>query len=49
MTKKHVATGPPGRHQEDGLHLEPVREDGPGQGTLAICCRRPMPQEGRWA
>ena len=48
-TKKHVATGPPGRHQEDGLHLEPVREDGPGQGTLAICCRRPMPQEGRWA
>ena len=36
-TKKHVATGPPGRHQEDGLHLEPVREDGPGQGTLAIC------------
>ncbi|KAI0242924.1 hypothetical protein LSAT2_010552 [Lamellibrachia satsuma] len=32
-TKKHVATGPPGRHQEDGLHLEPVREDGPGQGT----------------
>ena len=40
--KKHLAKGPQGRHQEDGLQLERASEDRPGQRALENCSLRPI-------
>ena len=37
---------PPGRHQEDGHHLEPTRSKGTGLGSLEVSHLQPMPVIG---
>ena len=44
--EKHLATGPPDRHQEDGPYLEPARDKSARQRTLEVSHQRPISQEG---
>ena len=44
--KKHLATGPPSRHEEVGIHLGATGSESKGPCTLEIPCRRPIPQQG---